>query len=132
MGAVKQLLSEYGLAYVDVDASSPHLIVAKERDAIVGAIGIEVSGSAGLMRSLVVHARYRKQGLAKALCSELFDYARGQGVNELFLLTVDASAFFQRLGFAKIERQRVPEAIRATGEFQKLCPETAEVLTKKI
>ena len=50
---------------------------------------------------------------------------------ELWLLTIDADAWFARLGYEAQQRELAPAEIRETDEFSKLCPGDA-VLMRKI
>jgi amino-acid N-acetyltransferase len=59
-------------------------------------------------------------------------YAHLQGIKELYLLTNTAEGFFSKIGFNKVERDNVPDSIRATKEFQSLCPSTAACMAKRI
>jgi len=54
------------------------------------------------------------------------------GVDELWLLTIDADAFFVSLGYETRERSEAPEAIRNTEEFSGLCPEDAVLMSKQL
>ena len=97
-----------------------------------GVIGLEVHGSYGLLRSLVVEAAQQKTGCAKALVSTLENYAHCRRLRSIFLLTETAEGFFGKLGYHAINRNIVPEPIRATQEFSSLCPSTAIVMTKRL
>ena len=50
----------------------------------------------------------------------------------LYLLTTTAEEFFARCGYEPIDRSRVPEAIRATAEFQSLCPASSVCMRKRL
>lgn len=58
-------------------------------------------------------------------------WAKKHEVRQLFLLTDSAVDFFHKLGFTDINRDQVPQDVRQSVEFTKLCP-TAPCLTKKI
>jgi len=98
----------------------------------VGLIGLEVFGTTGLLRSLVVAKNARASGLGSKLVGALEAAAETAGIGELWLLTVDAGRFFERLGYRSVDRSRVPEAIRGSREFSELCPAAASVMRKRL
>ena len=48
------LLSENNLPYDDIGSKLDHFIVCLDRDRVVGVVGLEPCGKAGLLRSLAV------------------------------------------------------------------------------
>ena len=99
---------------------------------LIGLIGLEVFGQVGLLRSLVVHPGRRGLGLGQALVDALETQAVAQGLGELWLLTIDADQFFDRLGFVAASRASAPESIVRTPEFSDLCPEGAVLMKKRV
>ncbi|MGH7471698.1 MAG: GNAT family N-acetyltransferase [Longimicrobiales bacterium] len=69
-----------------------------ESEGIVGCIGLERYGDAGLLRSLAVSPFYRDRGLGRALVDSCVAHARSQGVRTRALLTTTAEHYFERLG----------------------------------
>jgi len=131
LGAAVRLLLDAGLPLDDLTAD--HLaLVAEEDGELHGLIGLELFGGVGLLRSLVVASHYRSRGLGVALVGALETHARDCGVAELWLLTIDADAFFERLGYGVRRRDAAPDAIRATAEFSALCPADAVLMSKSI
>ena len=129
LDAAVRLLSEAGLP-VD-DATADHLaLVTEENGELHGLIGLERFGDVGLLRSLVVASHYRGRGLGEALVSALEAQAQDCGVAELWLLTIDADVFFERLGYGVRRRDAAPDAIQATSEFSTLCPADAVLMSK--
>ena len=51
------------------------------------------------------------------IAGRIFKPERGKQLADLVLLTLDADAFFARFGFAPVDRERVPETVRASREF---------------
>jgi amino-acid N-acetyltransferase len=129
---IRELLEGCGLPHEDIAKHLNHFILAKDGNHLIGTIGLEIYGKDGLLRSLAVASFYRSRGIAKALYDKILGYAHLQGIKTLYLLTTSAMDFFSKLGFAKGERDNVPESIRMTKEFQSLCPSTAVCMTKKI
>jgi len=98
----------------------------------VGFGGLEVHGEDALLRSLLTLPPVRGRGIGSAMVAALEFEARLHGCANLWLITMDAADFFERLGYARCDRATVPPAIRATEQFATLCPATAEVLVKKL
>jgi N-acetylglutamate synthase-like GNAT family acetyltransferase len=53
-------------------------------------------------------------------------------VADLYLLTTDADAYFDRHGFAVIDRDEAPAAIKSTQQFAELCPDSAIVMHRRV
>jgi amino-acid N-acetyltransferase len=130
---VKALLAECDLHSADItDEMLRDFLVARKGDRIVGVIGLEVVGTDALLRSLAVAETFRSQGVATMLVEAVQRYARSQRLTMLYLLTLTAERFFTRQGFEHTARDGAPAGIRATREFQSLCPETAVCMRKRI
>jgi amino-acid N-acetyltransferase len=131
--AVRDLLVAAGLPVEDLDSSPDlRLWVAEDADRIVGAIGLERFGAAGLLRSLVVAPSHRQSGLGSALAAALEQEAGTSGMATLVLLTETAEAFFRRHGYEVVDRAYVPDEIKASAEFLSLCPASATCMTKSL
>jgi amino-acid N-acetyltransferase len=131
--AAIRLLSRAGLPTEDLDAESlGGFLIASIGNSIAGLIGLEQFGSIGLLRSLVVDPDFRAAGLGRVLVAALESQAASQGVAELWLLTVDADAWFERLGYGARQRDQAPVAIAQTDEFRSLCPGDAVLMQKTV
>jgi amino-acid N-acetyltransferase len=128
--AVTELLSASGLPLDGVEDNFDDFIVAEEERGITGVIGIERYGSAALLRSAAVFPNARGSGVGGRLVEEILERATGQGVREIYLLTTTAEEYFPRFGFTRSSRAQVPEAVRASREFQGACPDTAVVMKR--
>ena len=125
----KSVLEDAGLPVADL--SIEHLaFVAEVNGRFVGAVGLESFGTIGLLRSLVVSTEARASGVGRRLVAALETSAREQGTEVLWLLTIDADLYFQRLGYAVMNRANAPSAIRTTAEFSGLCPDDAVLMSK--
>jgi amino-acid N-acetyltransferase len=129
---IKDLLNECELPSEDIDHHVNNFMIVYDGGHFVGVIGIEILGENGLLRSLAVKPDHRGAGLAKKLCNEIQAYAALQGISTLYLLTVTAENFFAHLGFEKIPRDIVPDAIKETQEFNELCPFSSACMVKSI
>ena len=128
---IRALLERAGLPVEDF--SPKHLLfVAQDAGQVVGAIGFEPYDNVGLLRSLIVDEAARGSGLGARLVRELESHARADGVDEIWLLTIDADAFFARLGYQAADRADAPAAIGKTREFSGLCPASAVLMQKRI
>jgi len=125
----RQLLSAADLPFEDVTIERLALVAERNGD-VVGLIGLEQFVENGLLRSLVVSPANRSGGVGKALVAALEKLAIEKGVSELWLLTIDADAWFAQLGFRTQERDAAPPAIQQTEEFSGLCPGDAVLMRK--
>lgn len=98
----------------------------------VGFGGLEIHASDALLRSVVTLPPVRRRGIGRAIVAALEEEAARHGCRAIFLLTIGASRFFAGLGYEKCRRMNVPASIRATRQFAKLCPDSAEAMKKHI
>ena len=131
--AVRDLLLGSGLPVEDLGAQKlDGFLIAEDGDVVLGIIGLEVLGTVGLLRSLVVEKNARRAGLGGKLVGALESAAEAAGIVELWLLTIDAEKFFQRHNYEIVERTAAPDAIRRSDEFSNLCPDTAFLMRKAL
>ena len=123
-----QLLTQNQLPVEDLPVGLPNFWLAFDGEKLVGSIGVDVYENVGLLRSLCVDATYRNRAVARQLCDRAFDEAKRQAISTLYLLTTTADQYFQRLGFAPVDRSTVPDAITKTSQFSSLCPSSATVM----
>lgn len=129
---VEQLLQSNDLPHQDVRDNPRQFVVATAGGEFIGIGGVEIYGSNGLLRSVVVMESQRAQGYGTALTDALESYARTNGVDTLYLLTTTAAAFFRGCGYTETDRETVPEQIRETTQFSDLCPSSATCLRKRL
>jgi amino-acid N-acetyltransferase len=127
--ALRGLLREAGLPFEDVASGRQDFLVAIVDGDLVGCVGLEIFGTAGLLRSLAVRERHRGSGLGSALFERIIVVAQGKSVERLFLLTTTAAPFFARRGFVPADRSMAPEAMGKSAQFAGLCPSTAACMT---
>lgn len=130
--SVLGLLDAAGLPRAGVEASSTRLWVAEAEGRVVAAVGLEVHGSYGLLRSLVVEPERRGEGLGSRLAETVLTDAKREGLRALFLLTTTAEGYFPRLGFERVARSDVPTELEASEELRGACPATASVMRKEL
>ena len=102
--------------------SPTDFFVALSAGRIVGGVGLERHGGAGLLRSLVVSPEARGRGLGSTLLGAVETHARRSGLLSLTLLTQSAVAFFERHGYAAVDRSLAPAEVLASEQFTRLCP----------
>jgi amino-acid N-acetyltransferase len=95
-------------------------------------VGLEIYGQDALLRSLVVSAAARTQGLGSALVLHAEQYAAAHEVRALYLLTTTAESFFEHRGYRRIDRAEAPSAIQSTREFASLCPASSAFMIKRL
>lgn len=131
--AARSWLSEAGLPIEDLTPDHmQNFLVTMADHQPVGMIGLEQFGKTGLLRSLIVDPSVRSEGLGAQLVGALERRAAESGVNELWLLTIDADRYFANLGYEAEERSAAPQSIRATDEFSTLCPGDAVLMRKTL
>lgn len=131
--AVQALLRDAGLPTDGVaEQLGSGYVVAEEEARIVAAAGVEVHGSYGLLRSVVVSPDRRGRGLGERLVQDRIRWAEARGLEGMALLTTTAAGYFPRLGFAPLSRADVPEVVRSSSEFAGVCPTSAAVLWRTI
>ena len=129
---VESLLARNDLPTRDVRSHPEWFYIGRDGGDRVGVGGVEVHGTAGLLRSVVVERGAREKGYGNALCAALEARARREGVETLYLLTTTAGDFFAGRGYARIDRAAAPAAIRETTEFAEVCPATATCMRKEL
>ncbi|WP_458186751.1 arsenic resistance N-acetyltransferase ArsN2 [Haladaptatus sp. NG-WS-4] len=129
---IRTLLDRNELPSRDVRSKVDCFYVGYDGADAVGIGGVEVYGTDGLLRSVVVERSVRGDGFGTALCDLLEERASADGVETLYLLTTTAADFFAGRGYVEIERSDAPPAIQQTTEFDGLCPASATCLRKSL
>jgi amino-acid N-acetyltransferase len=133
MEAAVTLLEDATLPVADLDASKfREFLVARIDGRSAGFVGIERFGRYGLLRSLVVAPAHRDSGLGRRLVSALETRALVAGIDEMWLLTIDADRWFESVGYLRCDRSEAPAAIASTEEFASLCPGSAVLMRKSL
>jgi amino-acid N-acetyltransferase len=114
------------------DGDMTDFFYAGPSGAPIGIVGLQFYGSDALLRSLVVSASHRAQGLGQELVEHAEQHARTRGVATVYLLTTTAEHFFRSRGYVVTPRDSAPPAIRSTPEFASLCPASSAFLSKRL
>lgn len=127
-----QLLESQKLPFEDLPTGLNNFYAAVEDDQVVGLIGMELYGSYGLLRSMVVHPEFRNRQIAENLVRQIEEKAASAGIVSMFLLTETAENYFSRKGYEKISREEVPADVKSSSEFSHVCPVSATVMKKHL
>jgi amino-acid N-acetyltransferase len=131
--SVVALLQAEGLPTSDLmEGHLEHFFFTGSGGALSAVVGLELYGEDALLRSLVVSAAARTQGLGSALVHHAEVYAAAQRVRSLYLLTTTAESYFTHRGYQRIDRAQAPPAIQSTREFASLCPANSAFMIKRL
>lgn len=131
--SVVALLEAEGLPASDLtEAHLQHFFFTATDGTPSALVGLEIYGRDALLRSLVVSATARTQGLGSALVLHAEQYAAAHEVRALYLLTTTAESFFEHRGYRRIDRANAPSAIQSTREFASLCPASSAFMIKRL
>jgi amino-acid N-acetyltransferase len=130
--ALRALLVEAALPSADVAVGRQEYLLAVQSGRVVGSVGLEVAGDAGLLRSFAVAPALRNAGLGSALYERALAHAALRGVRTAYVLTTTAERFCLARGFERVDRGQVPPAVAALPEFRTLCPATAVCLRRRL
>lgn len=128
--AIERLLIRCGLPTDGLSDCGDELFIVRAGGRVVGCAGLDVRGSAALLRSVAVDPDHRGRRLGDRLTAAALDRAAGVGLDAVYLLTTTAERFFPRFGFETIARDDVPPAIRGSVEFTTACPASAIVMRR--
>lgn len=124
-------LESAGLPVSDLSAETL-MFALDDGEHVQGVIGCEYYDDVALLRSLIVAEATRGQGAGAQLVATLESHSADNGVEEVWLLTIDAAPFFAKLDYVVRERADAPDAIRRTAEFSGLCPGDAVLMSKRL
>lgn len=131
-GALRDALAASGLPVADLADPGRAFFRFDDDAGPVGFAGVEGDGPDRLLRSLLVVADRRGDGLGRAVLALLENVARVMRVQRLHLLATTAAPFFRANGYAGAERGAAPASIVASREFTALCPASAAYLVKAL
>jgi amino-acid N-acetyltransferase len=131
--SVVVLLEAAGLPASDLTESHlQHFFFTGTDSAPSALVGLEIYGEDALLRSLIVSAAARIQGLGSALVLHAEGYAAAHQVRALYLLTTTAESYFEHRGYRRFDRTQAPPSIQSTREFANLCPVSSAFMIKRL
>jgi amino-acid N-acetyltransferase len=127
--AIRLLLEEARLPSESLGTHRTKFFLAEQDGVIIGVAGFEYYGDDALLRSVAIKAHLRNSGLGSMLVDNMLSFAKERRVRDVVLLTETAAAFFQRKGFAVIERSLIDnDALKHSSEFVSACPSSATAM----
>lgn len=132
LDAFRSLLTASGLPAGDLDYQKDLLVGYYEGDDLVGTGALEVYGPYALLRSLSVKMGIRGRAVGTTITEYLLSEARKKNLKAVYLLTGTARGFFEKKGFKEVARDDVPQEVKRSAEFSKLCPESSAVMCLKL
>ncbi len=124
---IHSLLSDFGLPLDGLDETRLWVLQSSSGE-VTGVAGLESYGNQGLLRSVAVVKTLHDRGYGKLLAKYVIGEAKKMGVQEIFLLTTSAAAFFEKFGFKKENRENVIGGVAGSIEFRSACPKTAALM----
>ncbi len=122
---VLRLLQRLDLPIDGVEEHFDEFLVFEEQGRVMGAVGLEVYGAVGLLRSLAVEPLEQSSGLGSRLVEAVLKRAWERKLDALYLLTTTADRYFPRFGFEPIARDEMDPRLGASKELQGACPQRA-------
>jgi HAD superfamily hydrolase (TIGR01457 family) len=89
---------------------------------LVATACLEAVDGAGILRSVAVREDVRGNGIGTLAVAAAVREARRRDIATLALFTEGAASFFAGLGFERVERSELPEAVRAGRHAAEECP----------
>lgn len=136
---VEALLAAAGLPLDGLDDAFPQgFAVARVGGELAGTAGIEQWGEHGLLRSVAVAERFRKQHIAEVLVADRLAWANSlmregdtNSMASVSLLTTNAEDYFARLGFQRIERGELPASLAGSTQTKLSACSTAVAMIRR-
>jgi amino-acid N-acetyltransferase len=129
--AIVALVSDAGLPLDGVAEGIAEFFVAERDSRLVGCCGLEDHFDDALLRSVAVADEVRGRGVGARLVALALATANERGRRSVTLLTTTAADYFTRFGFRSVDRDEVPERVRASDEFRSVCPSTAVAMMRR-
>ncbi|MBI1806431.1 MAG: GNAT family N-acetyltransferase [Ignavibacteria bacterium] len=130
LSAIVDILQKTKLGTEELINHLSHFFVAESDGTIIGTIGLEIYKPIGLLRSAAVLPSFQGKGVGQKLVDALVEYARGQGLSELVLLTTTATDYFEKKRFVKVRREGITGEVLTSDQFRGACPSTAIPMRK--
>jgi len=114
-----ELLKVLGVSRAVVAANWDHyLVLVNAAHVVSGLVGLEVRGTAGVVRSVAVEPSARGRGQGRRLIEAVRARARRERLTDLFLVTYTQRDFYARLRFSPVSVDDCPDEVVTTLSFQ--------------
>ncbi|HZB04320.1 MAG TPA: HAD-IIA family hydrolase [Actinomycetota bacterium] len=128
-GAVRALLDEMGLTAEPGWDRDAETVVALLDGDVVATSAADVQAEDAYLRSVAVREGLRGTGLGMLMVATVVRNIRRRGAKRLWLVTETAAPFFERLGFAPVERAALPRWIADRSDH---CPGSAVTMRRDL
>jgi amino-acid N-acetyltransferase len=116
--AISAITAEYARQGIMLERSDDNIIenirnffVAEHHGEVIGCCAIAFyTSKLAEIRSLAVFNRFKLKGIGRILVEKAEAVLREEGVNEVFVLTLNP-AFFKRVGYSEIMKEYFPQKI---------------------
>ncbi len=134
--ALRDLLEASSLGAAGVEDRLAQTLVAPKRSPGAGlaaaACLLDVGDGLGLLRSVAVDPLVRGSGLGTLAVAAALRKARLSGLSVVHLFTEGAEPFFERLGFARTDRERLPPSVAGNPQALEECAANAVPMTLRL
>jgi N-acetylglutamate synthase-like GNAT family acetyltransferase len=118
LARVREMIADAGMITDGIEWPAACYIMAYYGDEAIGVVGVEVKIDAALIRSVYVKASMRNREIGAALVAAARKAAHTRGARHLYLFSTDAGAFFERLGFVRVEVANVVGALAGVPQVE--------------
>lgn len=116
--AVHALCKSYGLALTVPGDTTETLIIREPEGGVVGCVSLRMVGAQALLFNLAIDRERRGEGLGWMLADGILRRARMLGVQQVYLVTTDATDFFAgKLGATPASVEEIDPQIRTDPNF---------------
>jgi amino-acid N-acetyltransferase len=125
----KALLKDSKLPHEDIQLQTTLLLGYYDNTGhLIASGGLEFYGTTALLRSLAVDKNYRSRAIGNQMVNDLFQNAKANAIESIYLLTETAHDYFLKKGFKDIAREDAPEELKKSSEFSSVCPVSASCM----
>jgi UDP-N-acetylmuramate: L-alanyl-gamma-D-glutamyl-meso-diaminopimelate ligase len=115
---LETFLEEFDLVPVNLRKHIDEFYILRGKEEMIGCVGLETRGRAGLIKSLAVVSDRQGEGLGFMLAQSAVDRARDRGLKHLYMFGTETTSKIGRLlGFSPFPREEVEKEMAASPEF---------------
>ena len=107
-------------------------VLIKRDDKLIACSSLELYGKVGLLRSVAVNKSDQGTGHGSEVVNATITLAIKKGIKKLYLLTAIARKYFEKSGFAVVNRKDVDKQVLKSSEFTLSCCLDAIVMLKNL
>ncbi|SDB86392.1 hypothetical protein [Shouchella lonarensis] len=105
---------------IEQKACDQFVVIENEEGTLVGTVGLEKTGTYGLLRTLVLDAEKTYPAMMIEFLQVCIAYAQAEGVETLFAVSAGEMALLSALGFTKVTREMLPTEIAQLDHYQQV------------